>query len=87
VSVFALDAVTGERLELIATAVAGDDGWVNLSEALVVRAGGFVAVAGSPRSGVKPSPAARCRSRRGHALCPENGCDPHRLRRRGEPWR
>lgn len=45
VSVFAIDPVTGERLELVPTAVAGEGGWVNLSESLVVRAGsGFVAV-------------------------------------------
>lgn len=47
VSVFTLDFATGEGLELIATAVSGDGGWVNLSEPLVVRAGGgFVAVPG-----------------------------------------
>jgi hypothetical protein len=45
VSVFALDPTTGERLGLIATAVAGDGGWVELPEPIVVRAGeGFVAV-------------------------------------------
>ena len=45
VSVFALDPATGERLGFIATAVAGAGGWVELSEPLVVRAGGgFVAV-------------------------------------------
>ncbi len=45
VSVFNLDPVTGERLGLIAQAVADDAGWVNLTEPLVVRAGGgFVAV-------------------------------------------
>ena len=50
VSVFAIDSATGERLGLIADAVAGDGGWVDLSEALVVRAGsGFVAVPVSSR--------------------------------------
>ena len=45
VSVFALDPATGERLEPIAAAVAGDGGWVDLSEPIVVRAGGgFLAV-------------------------------------------
>jgi hypothetical protein len=45
VSVFALDPVTGERLGLIAAAVAGDGGWVDLAEPLIVRVGGgFVAV-------------------------------------------
>ena len=52
VSVFAIDPATGERLGLIATAVASDGGWIDLSEALVVRAGiGFVAVAGLSQSG------------------------------------
>ena len=50
VSVFDLDPATGEHQGLIAKAVAGDGGWVDLSEPLVVRAGGgFVAVPGSPR--------------------------------------
>lgn len=45
VYVFDLNPATGERREPIAEAVAGDDGWVTLSEALLVRAGsGFVAV-------------------------------------------
>ena len=48
VSVFALDPATAERLGLLAEAVAGDGGWVNLSEPLVVRTGGgFVAVSSS----------------------------------------
>jgi len=45
VSVFKLDTMTGERLNLIASATAGDGGWVDLSESIIVRAGeGFVAV-------------------------------------------
>jgi hypothetical protein len=45
VSVFALDPASGERLGLIGEAVAGDEGWVELVEPLVVRAGGgFVVV-------------------------------------------
>ena len=52
VSVYAIDLAAGECPEPIAEAVAGDGGWVNLPEPLVVRAGGgFVAVAGSPRPG------------------------------------
>jgi hypothetical protein len=52
VSVFAVDPATGECGVLIATAVAGEGGWVALPEPLVVRAGGgFVAVPGSPRVG------------------------------------
>lgn len=48
VSVFALHPVTSERREPLAEAVAGDGGWVDLSESLVVRAGGgFVAVPSS----------------------------------------
>jgi hypothetical protein len=47
ISVFRLDPLTGERLNPIATATAGENGWVNLSEPIVVRAGeGFVAVPG-----------------------------------------
>ncbi|HVK09657.1 MAG TPA: hypothetical protein VM597_12855 [Gemmataceae bacterium] len=43
--VFQIDPATGERLGLLATAVAGDGGWVDLSEPIIVRAGGgFVAV-------------------------------------------
>ena len=45
VSVFRLDPVTGERLDLIASATAGEGGWVDLAEPIMVRAGeGFVAV-------------------------------------------
>ena len=45
VAVFAIDLATGGRGAMIAAAVAGDGGWVDLSEPIVVRAGGgFVAV-------------------------------------------
>jgi len=45
VSVFKFDIVTGEWLNLIASATAEDGGWVNLPEPIVVKAGeGFVAV-------------------------------------------
>ena len=45
VSVFRLDSVTGERLGLIASATAGECGWVDLAVPILVRAGeGFVAV-------------------------------------------
>ena len=45
VSVFRLDPVTGERRDRIASATAGDGGWVDLPEPIMVRAGGgFVAV-------------------------------------------
>jgi len=45
VSVFKLDTVTGERLDRIATATAGDGGWVDLTEPIMVKAGeGFIAV-------------------------------------------
>jgi len=44
-SVFKLDTMTGERLNLIASVTAGDGGWVDLAEPIMVRAGdGFVAV-------------------------------------------
>jgi hypothetical protein len=50
VSVFAIDPESGERQGLIAAAVAGDGGWVDLAEPLIVRSGGgFVAVPASPR--------------------------------------
>lgn len=45
VSVFRLDPVTGVRLNLIASATAGEGGWVDLAEPIMVSAGeGFVAV-------------------------------------------
>ena len=45
VSVFWIDAVTNERLGLLATAIVGDGGWVDLTEPIIVRAGAaFVAV-------------------------------------------
>ena len=49
VAVFRLDPVTGERLDLIESTRAGEDGWVDLTEAIIVRAGdGFVAVPQTP---------------------------------------
>ncbi len=48
VSVFEMVPETGERLGLLATALVGDGGWVELAEPIVVRAGGaFVAVPAS----------------------------------------
>ncbi|HVK08601.1 MAG TPA: hypothetical protein VM597_07465 [Gemmataceae bacterium] len=45
VDVFRLDTATGERLGLLTTGVAGDDGWVDVREPIIVRAGdAFVAV-------------------------------------------
>ncbi len=45
VEVFKIDAGTGERLGLLATATVGDGGWVDLPEPIIVRAGeAFVAV-------------------------------------------
>ncbi len=45
VEVFKIDAGTGERLGLLATATLGDGGWVDLSEPIIVRAGeAFIAV-------------------------------------------
>ena len=45
VDVFRIDPATGVRLGLLATAVVGDGGWVDLSEPFIVRAGdAFVAV-------------------------------------------
>jgi hypothetical protein len=45
VSVFKIEPGTGERLGLLATAIVADDGWVDLPEAITVRAGeAFIAV-------------------------------------------
>jgi hypothetical protein len=45
VSVFKIDPTTGERLGLLATATLRKDGWVDLSEPIIVRAGeAFIAV-------------------------------------------
>jgi hypothetical protein len=45
IAIFKLDAATDDRLELLAKAVVGEGGWVNLAEPLIVRVGeGFVAV-------------------------------------------
>lgn len=45
VSMYRIDPATPERLGLIATAIVGDDGWVDLAEPIIVRAGsGFVVV-------------------------------------------
>jgi hypothetical protein len=45
VSVFKIDADSGERLRILATAMVGDGGWVELTEPIIVRAGeAFLAV-------------------------------------------
>ncbi len=45
VGVFKIDAGSGERLGLLATAIVGEGGWVDLPEPITVRAGeAFVAV-------------------------------------------
>ncbi len=45
VSVFRLDPATGGRLDLLASATVGEEGWVDLTEPILVKAGdGFVAV-------------------------------------------
>src|SRR5437763_447201 len=45
VSVIKIDRSTGERLGLLATATVGVDGWVDLAEPIIVRAGeAFIAV-------------------------------------------
>jgi hypothetical protein len=45
VEVYKIDAGTGERLDLLATATVGDGGWVDLAEPIIVRAGeGLIAV-------------------------------------------
>jgi hypothetical protein len=53
VEVYKIDADTGERLSLLATATVGVDGWVDLPESIMVRAGeAFVAV---PEQEERPS--------------------------------
>ena len=49
VSLLRIDPATGERRDLLATAVAGEDGWVTLPEPIIVRAG--KAYAAVPDSG------------------------------------
>ena len=45
VSVFKIDPGTGERLGLLASAMVGEGGWVDLCEPIIVRAGeAFIAV-------------------------------------------
>jgi hypothetical protein len=45
VTVFRIDPATGERSEQLAAAVAGEGGWAELSQPIIVRAGeAFVAV-------------------------------------------
>ena len=45
VSVFKIDADTGERLKLMMVATVGEGGWVDLSEPIIVRSGdAFIAV-------------------------------------------
>jgi hypothetical protein len=45
VSVFMIDATTGERISLVGTAAVGDCGWVDLRQPIIVRAGeAFVVV-------------------------------------------
>ncbi|HYT88918.1 MAG TPA: hypothetical protein VEL76_09430 [Gemmataceae bacterium] len=47
VTVYKIDPGSGERLGLLATATAGEGGWVELREPIIVRAGeAFVAVPG-----------------------------------------
>lgn len=45
VSIFAIDPVTEEKLHQLATAKVGEDGWVDLPEPIIVRAGdAFIAI-------------------------------------------
>jgi hypothetical protein len=39
VTVFKIDPATDERLALVATAIVGNGGWVDLKEPIIVRAG------------------------------------------------
>jgi hypothetical protein len=54
ISVFKIDPGTGERLGLLATATVGEDGWVDLGEPIIVRAGeAFIVVPVADRAGWK----------------------------------
>jgi hypothetical protein len=54
VTVYRIDSDTGERLGLRATAGVSEGGWVDLAEAITVRAGeAFIAVPGPAESGGK----------------------------------
>ena len=45
VSVYKIDPCTRERLEKLATATVGENGWVDLADPIIMRAGeGFIAV-------------------------------------------
>jgi hypothetical protein len=45
ISVFRIDPGTGEQLSLLTMATVGDNGWVDLTEPIIVRAGdAFIAV-------------------------------------------
>ena len=56
VKVFRIDADSGERLGLLATAILGEAGWVDLPEPIIVRAGeAFIAL---------PEPALQSRGRK-----------------------
>jgi hypothetical protein len=45
VEVFKIDPGTGERLDLLATSIVGEGGWVDLAEPIIVGAGeAFIAV-------------------------------------------
>jgi len=49
ITVFKIDPTTGERLDLLATAITGGGGWVDLGDPIIVRAGeAFIVV---PESG------------------------------------
>ena len=50
--VYKIDPGTGERLGLLARAIVGDGGWVDLTEPIIVRAGeAFIAVPGKDGGG------------------------------------
>ena len=57
VSVFKIESATGERRELLATAIVGESGWVDLREPIIVRAGeAFIAVPGQSQTAQESRP-------------------------------
>jgi hypothetical protein len=48
VSVFKIDPGSGERMGLLATATVGEEGWVDLAQPIIVRAGNAFIAAPEP---------------------------------------
>jgi hypothetical protein len=86
VSVFKIDPGTGERLSLLATATVGEEGWVDLTEPIIVRAGeAFVAVPETEPHAVTTNPFRCCSDTLVHGRWQKRACPigiVHRYRRK-----